>query len=581
MHAKIHLGMKTAGLFFAIFAGAIWTGCGSKQELPPQVRDSLLEADAGLKEQLSAEQGLDTAPQTGVVKYQVNNDAWIDETQLPWTLAEVHYLRGGRVGYSILNVTKSEISDFNLLKIQRTDVIDRAPDGSPIPPKKVIYDAFERPNGELASFQFRSTVDGQPDLEVEGRVIFDNMELTRKELDEKQRRQKLPWSHDIWGPHGIQSLLMRSPMSPGEVREVQFFLPQLSQFVSARLEAIKVEATPLTGTATPELLKIDVQIGTAESGVHSQIWTDDQGVIQKTATLTGEPILKIRVDTGTVKRLADQSHFGRMVQKQIELSGDTSKLTSTNSLVVEIQSIELDPFGKFLKTNRQDLRSLNASTCQITTGQRADTPLEPEDHPDTSYLAASPIIPSNLLPIEQLAGQLLRVEPSESPGETTDEADQNSNEASSEAEEIKNDSEGASTDSVESIAERLRVQLHQRWTTQPISAEIKSTLVAARSRAGSSIECASVLAALLRHQQIPARLVGGLLMDSDSHKVRFHVWTQAWLEGAWHDMDAILADSVGPYHLAMVTSDASGDNPYQSWIPALEAFQEILELRVK
>ena len=135
-------------------------GCAPSEKLPPEAAELLLNPEANLDSQ-TAVMDLEQ-PNSGpkVEPAPVGDADWIDLARLPWTYAEVHYLRGGRIGYSIMTVSRSDISEFKQLRIQRTDVIDRAPDGTQIPRRQVNYEAFERPNGELASFRFDSQIDG-------------------------------------------------------------------------------------------------------------------------------------------------------------------------------------------------------------------------------------------------------------------------------------------------------------------------------------------------------------------------------------------------------------------------------------
>lgn len=524
---------------------AALAGCTPREKLPPEVGALLETPEAGLGD--SAVTGDNVSKPPVVEKCPVSEEVWIDNSRIPWTYAEVHYQRGGRIGYSTMTVTWSDIAEFKQLRIQRTDVLDRAPDGSPIPPREVTYEAYERPNGELASFRFLSSVDGKAELEVEGRMIFENLEVARKMEDTGLQRQKILWPEETWGPLGIQAVLMRSPMQPGQIRELQFYLPQMGQFIRARLEAIGHEITSLAGRSVAELLKVEVLIGTADSGVRSHIWTDENGVIQKSYTLTGEPILRVRVEENTVRRLADQSRYSRMAQQVISLSGKLENLAQLNPLTVEVQAIEFDPYSKFLKNNRQRVLSKGAGTCQIQTGSFDELDVMDEEPPGESLLSSSAIVPKESVLIAEQANQLLGSEPLES---------------------------------AQQIAIKLQVELHKQWKLNLNTDDIVSTLSAARSRSGGSFECASVLAALLRHRQIPARLVGGLFIDSATAKARFHVWTQAWIDDGWVDLDATTDQPVSTFHLAMTTSDASGDNPYQAWLPFLEILREIMDIRV-
>lgn len=543
-------GRAATVLRFLVAGSIVIVGCATSEELSPDVTALLATPEAGLSDADSMRDLV--SPEHPIVEQaNVSEQDWIDDSRLPWDYAEVHYLRGGRIGYSTMTVAWSEIAAFKQLRIQRTDVVDRAPDGTSVPPREITYEAYERPNGELASLRFFSKVDGKPEMEIEGRMIFENFEIAKRVEDGKLQRSKMIWPVGSWGPLGIQSALMRNPMEPGQTRELQFYLPQLGQFVKARLEAIEHEITPLAGRSVSELLKIEVHIGTPETGVRSHIWVDSQGIIQKSYTLTGEPILRVRVEQDTVRRLADQSRFARLADLEIALSGKVENL-QLNPLRVEVQAIEFDPFSKFLHNHRQQKRSRGAGTCQLQTGMVETGDLATENNQSTdiaeeSHLGSSAIIPSSSILIGEMATLFL--------------AD-------------------TSPESQELVAAALHSELNRQWTLQPSKGEIGSTLSAARNRTGGSMECASVLTALLRNQKIPARLVGGLLIDEETGKAKFHVWTQAWFGERWNDLDATTSSSVGPLYLAMATTAATGENPYQAWLLVLESIREVLDIRV-
>lgn len=536
---------------FLMLIGAIAVGCTRQDSLPPEVRDRLIHPELSFSdsEDSSEESGetMDLGPDVNVAE--LTEQEWISPDQLPWTYAEVHYLRGRRIGYSLMTVAKSELADFNLLKIERIDVIDRAPSGESMPVRQVKYESFEKPNGELSSFKFLSSKDGETDLEIEGQVVFDQLDLTRREGAGRAKRQKIPWPGGSWGPLGIQFILMRSPMQPGEIQESTIYLPQMGQFVPVRLEAKSHEITALPGQSAAELLAIDVLMGTAESGSYSRVWTDHQGIIQKTASLTGESVIKTKVDEGTVRRLADQIEFRRYLEHQLPVSGDVASLLVDKAVTIEVESIELDPFSQFLSDHRQQVRSVSAGKSQVLLGESGVLQQSPQqkDAPGDSDLDASLMIPADNPLFIELADQFL---------------------------------ESRHSDDIAEAAEQLSAGLHRSWQKEPLGAQIRSTMVAARSQSGSSIECASVLVAMLRNREIPARLVGGLLIDADSAQGSFHVWAQTWTGQGWLDLDAYHGGPVGNQYLTMVTTAATGENPYHLWLPKLKAIREISSLNV-
>jgi transglutaminase-like putative cysteine protease len=82
----------------------------------------------------------------------------------------------------------------------------------------------------------------------------------------------------------------------------------------------------------------------------------------------------------------------------------------------------------------------------------------------------------------------------------------------------------------------------------------------ARTRQGDCTEHAVLLAAMLKADGIPARVVNGLVyieaMLGHRHVFGYHMWTQAWIDGRWVDLDATLdRPAFDAAHIALSASD--------------------------
>jgi len=97
-----------------------------------------------------------------------------------------------------------------------------------------------------------------------------------------------------------------------------------------------------------------------------------------------------------------------------------------------------------------------------------------------------------------------------------------------------------------------------------------------------------LLAALLRAQGIPSRVVAGLVWcDQFAGKkdvFGWHLWTQALIDGRWIDLDATLPPGKGlfhPGHIALAAtalSDPAGDPSWATLLAALGNLQvEVLD----
>jgi hypothetical protein len=139
-------------------------------------------------------------------------------------------------------------------------------------------------------------------------------------------------------------------------------------------------------------------------------------------------------------------------------------------------------------------------------------------------------------------------------------------------------------------AERLRRATGKALGRKDLESPFASASAAIRSGGGDCSEHAVALAALLRADGIPARIVGGLIYADAFAGERevwgWHVWTQALLpdgkgEPAWFDLDATLPGTraFDAAHLATVVGPLAGGSTDPMWSETL-ALLGNLEIRV-
>jgi len=121
-------------------------------------------------------------------------------------------------------------------------------------------------------------------------------------------------------------------------------------------------------------------------------------------------------------------------------------------------------------------------------------------------------------------------------------------------------------------AEALRGFVHRYITRKNLDVALASAATVARDREGDCTEHATLLAALLRVEQIPSRLVAGLSYEAGGAGAPpafvYHVWTQALIDGDdgahWVDLDA--TQRLRPRHVAQIAlSISDGSNANDLW----------------
>ncbi len=107
-------------------------------------------------------------------------------------------------------------------------------------------------------------------------------------------------------------------------------------------------------------------------------------------------------------------------------------------------------------------------------------------------------------------------------------------------------------------AEALRAFVHRYLVRKDLGSLFATATEAATNQSGDCTEHSVLLMALLRGAGIPSRAVSGLiyaqLFAGAEDIFGYHMWTQAFLDGRWVDLDATLQRSFDATHIAFGTS---------------------------
>ncbi len=107
------------------------------------------------------------------------------------------------------------------------------------------------------------------------------------------------------------------------------------------------------------------------------------------------------------------------------------------------------------------------------------------------------------------------------------------------------------------LAEAMRKAAYQHISRKGYETAFASASETAKTRTGDCSEHAVLLAAMLRSQDIPARVATGLVFVPDLDNGRgifgWHMWTQAMIDDAWVDLDATLPGDA-THHAGHITT---------------------------
>lgn len=128
-------------------------------------------------------------------------------------------------------------------------------------------------------------------------------------------------------------------------------------------------------------------------------------------------------------------------------------------------------------------------------------------------------------------------------------------------------------------AEALREAVYLWIARKGLATAFASASETVRSREGDCSEHGVLLAALLRAEGIPARVASGLVWMDGVNAFGWHMWTQAFIDGQWIDLDATLPVPFTVGHILVATS-ALEDGDGQRELLALLGLLGNLEIEV-
>ncbi len=407
------------------------------------------------------------------------------------------------------------------------------------------YGTIETYEGQVLRLDARSLA-GPNETRVSGDVLNGVMPLTLT-AGGRQTRVELPWPDDVRGPYGPELSLTRSPMQPGERREIKTFIPDLNQIGLTILNAKQLESVELGGGTTIELLRVDSQVkgpdGAPLPGMDASYWVDSGGQILKSRTDAFGGIVTYRtteqgalapgsggfdIVKATIVKVArriTQSDNVRAATFRVDLTGDTpaEEIFPRD----ERQSIRRAGDGSVL---------LDVRTAGPQAGAAGPASVAPE------YLAPNPMINSEDPQVIALAQRALA---------------------------------NVAPDPWD------RAQAITRWVADNVREKNFETAFAtardvARDLSGDCSEHSVLTAAMCRASGIPARVAVGLLYVDDLGGFGFHMWNEVYVNGRWVAVDAALRQTdVDATHLKLNATSLDGVSPYAQFLDVVRVFDKL------
>jgi hypothetical protein len=430
---------------------------------------------------------------------------------------EAAYLQGARAGY--VHTVVEEIDQDGIpvrraaielrLNVKRfSDVIQLAMDNG----------TYELPEGKVFGTFMKQMVGKNKSLEIIGTVDGKRLTLTR---DKSTVLNPTPWDPEVLGVSRQKTMFKDRKVKPGDAFIYKSFEPTVNLVVVSHVQVKEEEEVELfAGKQKRRLLRVQAQaekIGNFQLPPYTSWLDDDLMPVRSQTEVPGLGVVTLYqspksfalAPAGTPPSLdVGISHYVRLKQRITR-----PHETKTAVYRISVQDEE-EVASTFSRDSRQEVKNVKGSTLELHVRGAAGDGEAPE--PPAEFTQSSYFITSADPKVQDLARQAVGVE----------------KEPWKKAAKIE-----------KWVHERMRIGNHEGLAPAD---HVARTLV------GDCTEFAMLTAAMCRAQGIPARTAMGLIYaDVRTGPVfAFHMWTEVWVSGRWHALDATLGlGHVGAAHL--------------------------------
>jgi hypothetical protein len=437
---------------------------------------------------------------------------------------QVIYISGQRVGFShtlvepvdqdgktvvhTSNITKMTIKRFGQSLVMKTTLTtDETLDGD------MLRFSFEMANPPATSTSTVGTVDG------------DQLRL-KQTVNGKQKESSQPWRKDVKSPAFQDRVQKGSPLKPGESRSFEAFLPEFNKVATVKLDATDFEETALVDGKSTRLLKVKMTQSVIPGLVVNE-FVDAKGEAIKISTSM------IGVDMVTYQ-VSKEEALKAISGEELDLAVST---------LVKVKRIPGLETAKKIRL-RITIKGQNPETV-LPSGETQAVKKVGDDVAEVTIIALA--IPDKAT-IRPVAKEFL-------------ETSQFLQSDDARVREHARQAAGDATDPAQ-IARRMEKYVHEKLEKKNFSTAMASAAEVAKNMEGDCTEHAVLLAAMLRAQEIPSRVVVGLVYVDKLSAFGGHMWTEANLDGHWIPLDATLGrGGIGCGHLKLSDSSLADDGP--------------------
>jgi len=464
------------------------------------------------------------------------------------------YMAGSKVGHVHTFIEPVNDKGRKLLRV-RVDMVLNFKRGRDLVTNKLQYGTIETLEGSVLRLDTR-TLAGAGEIRAFGDVVDGKMTLILQSGGSRQE-QVLDWGPDVRGPYASEMSLARSPIKPGESRELKMFVPDLNRIADVTLTAKQEEEILLGDRKKHPLLRVEQTTkldGTARREFDVTLWVDKSGQVMKTAqdVLGGMVVWRTTKEDALAK---DGLAVDRIEHSVIKVAKKIPDSTSVRAVRYRVTLPNGDLSQSLPNDRRQKLTPEGES--------KSTAPLEAKIAASTGILEVKTAGPNDG------AADTEELSPKFSSANALVTSDDSTVRAL--ARRAVGDTQGAWDKAVKI----------ERWVFQNIKQKDFATTFApanevARDLSGDCTEHSVLAAAMSRAVGLPSRVAIGLVYVDSLGGFGFHMWHEVHVNGRWVALDASFDQSaVDATHIKLTDTSLDGVAPFEAFLPIVRVMGKL------
>lgn len=448
---------------------------------------------------------------------------------------QVIYVNDLRVGYAYSQTRIGEQSGEKVIRTQNDSYLKIKRFGQLLN-IGTHSQTTETTDGDLLSYSFELKNPPADSTISKGVVKKGQLEIETR-IAGQVNQSRLKWKPEFHSPSYLDRYFKESPMKPGEKKTFSMLLPEYNKITEVTLSALDFETVELAGGKQEKCLHVQMERSLLP-GVVFDLYVSESGEIPKTASdFLGSTMLTYIVSKEDALKEISGKELDLAVQTLIKVKS-IPRAHESGKAVYQLTLKDGDPSEFLAQGDTQQVKKLNEKSAELTVVKAAVPAQFSKNKVDPEYLNPTQFIQSDDPQIIKYAADAVQAE--------------------------KNPWNKAT------LMERY---VYRNMRKKNFSTALASASEVAKKMEGDCTEHAILLAAMLRAQNLPSRVVVGMVYIPSRSSFGGHMWTEVFLDNRWIPLDATLGrGGIGGGHIKI--SDSSlADNapaPLTIFIPLLQ-----------